>query len=65
MIGFGDLTLHYGLEAQRGRSISQNVSNGFIFNIASQQFEFLDTDDRTSASFRYCRLLNVTSAIGP
>ena len=56
MIGIGDLTLHYGLEAQRGRSTSQTVNNAFVYNIATQQFEFLDTDDRTSASFESTRL---------
>ncbi|MGF9756205.1 FecR domain-containing protein [Microvirga sp. 0TCS3.31] len=56
MIGFGDLTLHYGFEAQRGRTVSRDAGRGFLYNIATDTFDFSDIDEQTSATFRTTRL---------
>jgi tetratricopeptide (TPR) repeat protein len=56
MIGFGDLTLHYGFEAQRGRTITRNIGRAYQFDIATQAFEFIDIDEQSSATFRTTRL---------
>ncbi len=56
MIGFGDLTLHYGFEAQKGRTITRNAGRAFLYNIATDTFDFSDIDDQSSATFRTTRL---------
>ncbi|MBB4041257.1 tetratricopeptide (TPR) repeat protein [Microvirga flocculans] len=57
MIGFGDVTLHYGLEAQRGRSTESNSGWGFTFNRVTSTYEkFVNIDDRTSTDFNASRL---------
>ncbi|MBM6583821.1 FecR domain-containing protein [Microvirga sp. BT689] len=56
MIGFGDLTLHYGLEAQRGRSIARSVGRSYLYNIGTDTFDFTDIDELTDVSFNGTRL---------
>jgi tetratricopeptide (TPR) repeat protein len=57
MIGFGDLTLHYGLEAQQGRTVTTNVGRGCTFNLVTRTCDdFFDINERTAASFRATRL---------
>jgi tetratricopeptide (TPR) repeat protein len=56
MIGFGDLTLHYGFEAQRGRTTTSNVGQAFLVNATTGEIEFSDIDERSSATFRTTRL---------
>ncbi|MET0530802.1 MAG: FecR domain-containing protein, partial [Microvirga sp.] len=56
MIGFGDLTLHYGIEAQSGRSVARSTGSGFVYNIAQDRFQFTDLDERTSTDFDATRL---------
>ncbi|MBF9196203.1 FecR domain-containing protein [Microvirga terrestris] len=56
MIGFGDLTLHYGFEAQRGRTITRNEGRAFVYNTATETFDFTDINDQSSTSFRTTRL---------
>ncbi|KFG69400.1 FecR domain-containing protein [Microvirga sp. BSC39] len=56
MIGLGDLTMHYGFEAQRGRMITRDTGRAFVYNTATDTFEFSDIDERSSATFRTTRL---------
>lgn len=56
MIGFGDLTLHYGFEAQRGRSRASSIGQSFIYSIDRDQIFFNDIDERTSTDFDSTRL---------
>ncbi|NBJ10339.1 FecR domain-containing protein [Microvirga arsenatis] len=56
MIGLGDLTLQYGFEAQRGRSIARTEGRSYVYNIDTGAFDFTDIDERTDASFSGTRL---------
>ncbi|WP_201836378.1 FecR domain-containing protein [Microvirga zambiensis] len=57
MIGLGDVTLHYGLEAQRGRSVSRFVGEGCYYNFTTRECEeFVDTDRLTVSNFEATRL---------
>lgn len=56
MVGIGDLTLHYGIEAQRGRSVARSTGSGFAYNIAQDRFVFTDIDERTATDFNTTRL---------
>ena len=57
MIGFGDVTLHYGLEAQRGRTVSSTIGRGCIFNLETRLCDdFFDSNERTASNFTATRL---------
>jgi tetratricopeptide (TPR) repeat protein len=56
MIGFGDLTLHYGFEAQRGRSIARTAGRSYVYNIANDSIDIADLNERTDTSFKGTRL---------
>lgn len=55
-IGFGDVTLRYGFEAQSGRTIAFTFGNGFVYNVLTDQFEQANTNERTDVDFRATRL---------
>jgi hypothetical protein len=56
MIGFGDLTLHYGFEAQRGRSIARTAGRSYVYNIANASIDIADLNERTDTRFEGTRL---------
>ncbi len=56
MIGFGDLTLRYGFEAQGGRSLANKVGSAFVYNALTGAIERAPIDERTDVDFRASRL---------
>jgi len=57
MIGFGDFTLRYGVEAQRGRTLDTIRSREFSYNVVTGEFEFQPIQESESdMSFRATRL---------
>jgi tetratricopeptide (TPR) repeat protein len=54
-IGFDSFTLRYGLEGQRGRTVSSTTGSGFIYNAATDSFTFTSVDNETDVSFKASR----------
>ena len=55
-VGFGDLTLRYGFEAQAGRQLSSAFGNSLLFNAQTGQIERAAIDEQTDVDFRASRL---------
>jgi predicted Zn-dependent protease len=55
-VGFGDLTLRYGVEGQAGRSFNSAFGNSFVLNSQTGQIERADINERAEADFRAARL---------
>jgi hypothetical protein len=55
-IGFGDFTLRYGIEGQKGRTLGRVLGNTLTFNLLTGEFDSIDIDDRTKATFQAARL---------
>ncbi|MFC1456164.1 FecR domain-containing protein [Microvirga arabica] len=56
MIGFGDLTVRYGFEAQRGRSIARTAGRSYVYNIANDSIDFADLNESADTNFESTRL---------
>jgi len=55
-VGFGDFTLRYGFEGQRGRVFSSIEGTGFVYNVDTGQYQPTTIDEETDATFRASRL---------
>lgn len=55
-VGFGDLTLRYGFEAQAGRQFSRAFGNSLIFNAQTGEITRGNIDQRIDVDFRATRL---------
>jgi tetratricopeptide (TPR) repeat protein len=55
-IGFGDLTLRYGFEGQRGRSFARTSGSGFLYNLLTGDLDTTLIDEQADATFRATRL---------
>ncbi|NIX75306.1 FecR domain-containing protein [Microvirga terricola] len=56
VVGFGDFTLHYGVEGQKGRTFGRVLGNSLTFNFLTNEFDTVDIDDRTKTTFQATRL---------
>lgn len=55
-LGFGDLTLRYGIEGQSGRTRKYAFGNGIIYNALTDQAQPTSIDERTNTTFQATRL---------
>jgi len=55
-VGFGDFTLRYGFEAQRGRIFSSAEGLTYLFDAATGQYTSIPVDEESDATFKASRL---------
>ncbi len=55
-IGFGDFTLRYGFEAQRGRTFSSAEGLTYLFDAATGEYTSIPIDEESDATFKASRL---------